>query len=61
MTNATREALARDAEADRRHGQRINPAKWILDNGRDFERSLLPKGVRLATPKHCYEMLFISY
>jgi hypothetical protein len=52
--NVTREELAQLAEVHRRSGWRLNPAQWLLDNGRDFEPSPLPPGMRLRKPKQCY-------
>lgn len=49
--SVTRENLALLAQFRR---GRINPPRWVLDNGRDFEFSPLPKGVRLCKQGQCY-------
>ncbi len=49
--NITRENLAQNGPVVRGVS---TPPRWVLDNGRDFEFSPLPKGVRRKRPKFCY-------
>jgi hypothetical protein len=51
--NVTRERLAQFAAIHPREGW-PNPAKWLLDNGRDFELGPLPPRVRMRKAKRCY-------
>jgi hypothetical protein len=52
--NVTREHLTLLAERYRPNKTVPNVAQWLLDNGRDFEFSPRPKGVRQRAWKKCY-------